>query len=127
MATNTTHRPFRPGAASRRWLVLGVVLMQFCVQGAWGVLSAHAAELSPDPVRGTLPGFANQVGLVVSSLAVYVEAAATKGRMNNLKGGLPLIVEGQVVGGIGVGSGTGEQDLAVAEFAVAAFAGGGRG
>ena len=49
-------------------------------------------------------------------------AAATSGRMTGLKGGLPLIVEGQVVGGIGVGSGTGDQDLAVAEAAVAAFA-----
>ena len=49
-------------------------------------------------------------------------AAATDGRMTNLKGGLPLLVEGQVVGGIGVGSGTGEQDLAVAEAARAAFA-----
>jgi glc operon protein GlcG len=48
-------------------------------------------------------------------------AAATDGRMTNLKGGLPLLVEGQVVGGVGVGSGTGEQDLAVAEAAVAAF------
>ena len=53
-------------------------------------------------------------------------AAATDGRMTNLKGGLPLLVEGQVVGGVGVGSGTGEQDLAVAEAAVAAFAGSGR-
>jgi uncharacterized protein GlcG (DUF336 family) len=52
-------------------------------------------------------------------------AAATNGRMTGLMGGLPLIVEGQVVGGIGVGSGTGEQDLAVAAAAVAAFAGGG--
>lgn len=52
-------------------------------------------------------------------------AAATGGRMTGLKGGLPLLVEGQVVGGVGVGSGTGEQDLAVAQAAVAAFAGGG--
>ena len=49
-------------------------------------------------------------------------ADATSGRMTNLKGGLPLLVEGQVVGGIGVGSGTGEQDLEVATAAVAAFA-----
>lgn len=48
-------------------------------------------------------------------------AAATDGRMTNLLGGLPLLVEGQVVGGIGVGSGTGEQDLDVARRAVAAF------
>jgi uncharacterized protein GlcG (DUF336 family) len=48
-------------------------------------------------------------------------AAATDGRMTNLLGGLPLIVDGQIVGGIGVGSGTGEQDLDIARAAVAAF------
>lgn len=46
-------------------------------------------------------------------------AVATDGEMVNLKGGLPVIVDGQVVGGIGVGSGSGEQDLEVAEIAVA--------
>ena len=51
-----------------------------------------------------------------------VLAAATSGRMTNLLGGLPLLVDGQIVGGIGVGSGTGEQDLEVARAAVAAFA-----
>jgi uncharacterized protein GlcG (DUF336 family) len=51
-------------------------------------------------------------------------AAATDGRMTNLKGGLPIRVDGHVVGGIGVGSGTGEQDLEVAEAAVAAFTAG---
>jgi glc operon protein GlcG len=49
-------------------------------------------------------------------------ALATSGRMTNLMGGLPLIVEGQIVGGIGVGSGTGEQDLEVAKAGVAALA-----
>jgi uncharacterized protein GlcG (DUF336 family) len=48
-------------------------------------------------------------------------AAATDGQMTNLSGGLPLLVEDQIVGGIGVGSGTGEQDLEVARAAVAAF------
>lgn len=48
-------------------------------------------------------------------------AEATSGRMTNLLGGLPLVVAGQVVGGIGVGSGTGEQDLDIAREAVAAF------
>jgi uncharacterized protein GlcG (DUF336 family) len=48
-------------------------------------------------------------------------SAATDGQMTNLSGGLPLLVEGQIVGGIGVGSGTGEQDLEVAKAAVAAF------
>ncbi|MCM2292525.1 heme-binding protein [Allorhizobium sp. BGMRC 0089] len=48
-------------------------------------------------------------------------AEATSGRMTNLFGGLPLIANGHIVGGIGVGSGTGEQDLKIAEVAVAAF------
>lgn len=48
-------------------------------------------------------------------------AEATSGRMTNLLGGLPLIANGNLVGGIGVGSGTGEQDLQIAEVAVAAF------
>ncbi|WP_374788872.1 GlcG/HbpS family heme-binding protein [Brucella oryzae] len=48
-------------------------------------------------------------------------AEATNGRMTNLLGGLPLLVNGQIVGGIGVGSGTGEQDLEIARAAVAAF------
>lgn len=50
-------------------------------------------------------------------------AHATDGRMVNLKGGLPVIVDGQVIGGIGVGSGTGEQDREVANAALAAFPG----
>jgi uncharacterized protein GlcG (DUF336 family) len=48
-------------------------------------------------------------------------AEATSGRMTNLLGGLPLLADGQIVGGIGVGSGTGEQDLEIAKAAVAAF------
>lgn len=50
-------------------------------------------------------------------------ALATDGDMVNLKGGLPIIVDGQVIGGIGVGSGTGEQDLEVANEALKAFSG----
>lgn len=46
---------------------------------------------------------------------------ASGGKMTNLLGGLPLIANGQVVGGIGVGSGTGEQDRDVAKAAVTAF------
>jgi glc operon protein GlcG len=50
-------------------------------------------------------------------------ALATEGKLTNLLGGLPVIVEGHVIGGIGVGSGTGEQDLEVAKAMVAALPG----
>jgi uncharacterized protein GlcG (DUF336 family) len=46
-------------------------------------------------------------------------AAGSHGRITNLKGGLPIIIDGQVIGGIGVGSGSGNQDLEVAEAALA--------
>lgn len=45
-------------------------------------------------------------------------AVATDGDMVNLKGGVPIIVENQVIGAIGVGSGTGDQDLEVAKAAL---------
>ncbi len=48
-------------------------------------------------------------------------AHATSGKLVNLKGGLPIIEDGVVVGGIGVGSGTGEEDLEVARAGVAAL------
>lgn len=50
-------------------------------------------------------------------------AIATNGEMINLKGGLPVIVDGKVIGGIGVGSGTGDQDVEVANFALSRFTG----
>ena len=50
-------------------------------------------------------------------------AIATQGKRINLPGGLPIIIDGHVVGGIGVGSGTGEQDRIVAEAALGALAG----
>jgi len=50
-------------------------------------------------------------------------AIATQGKRINLPGGLPIIVDGHVVGGIGVGSGTGEQDRQVASAALSSLAG----
>jgi uncharacterized protein GlcG (DUF336 family) len=50
-------------------------------------------------------------------------AIATHGKRINLPGGLPVIVDGHVIGGIGVGSGTGEQDRQVANAALAALSG----
>ena len=50
-------------------------------------------------------------------------AIATDGQRVNLPGGVPIIVDGHVIGGIGVGSGTGAQDLEVAKAGIAALDG----
>jgi SHS family lactate transporter-like MFS transporter len=62
---------YAPGTVS---LVIGSFLMQFMVQGAWGVIPAHITELSPDSVRGFLPGFAYQCGVLLASSVVLLEA-----------------------------------------------------
>jgi SHS family lactate transporter-like MFS transporter len=55
-------------------LIAGGFLMQFMVQGAWGVIPAHLTELSPDSVRGFLPGFAYQCGVALAGYVAYIEA-----------------------------------------------------
>lgn len=50
------------------WLLgLGAFLMQFMVQGAWGVIPAHLNELSPADIRATFPGFVYQLGNFLAS------------------------------------------------------------
>jgi len=61
-------------APSLALLAVGAFLMQFMVQGAWGVIPAHLTELSPDTVRGFLPGFAYQCGVLVAGTVTYLEA-----------------------------------------------------
>ena len=61
-------------------LALGGFLMQFMVQGAWGVVPAHLNELSPPAVRGTLPGFAYQVGNFFSSRNSVIQAKLAETR-----------------------------------------------
>ncbi|MGA9061621.1 MAG: MFS transporter [Terracidiphilus sp.] len=48
-------------------LGVGAVLMQFMVQGSWGVVPAYLTELSPAPVRATAPGVAYQLGALITS------------------------------------------------------------
>jgi glc operon protein GlcG len=50
-------------------------------------------------------------------------AVATSGKLVNLKGGIPIVVDRMIIGGIGVGSGTGAQDLEVAIAGLAAIEG----
>jgi MFS transporter, SHS family, lactate transporter len=60
-------------------LATGAFLIQFMVQGAWGVIPAHITEVSPNAVRGFLPGFAYQCGVLLAGNAAHLEAQLSKG------------------------------------------------
>ncbi|MGB6599716.1 MAG: MFS transporter [Candidatus Cybelea sp.] len=67
---------FSAGAAA---LALGVFVIQFAVQGCWGVIPSHLNELSPANVRGTFPGFTYQLGNLIAAGIAQMEAVlATK-------------------------------------------------
>ncbi|WGL52995.1 MFS transporter [Nocardioides sp. BP30] len=55
------------------WLALGAFLMQFFVQGAWGVIPAHLTELSPDAIRGFYPGVTYQLGNLFAALNLPIQ------------------------------------------------------
>jgi MFS transporter, SHS family, lactate transporter len=59
-------------------LFAGGFLIQSLVQGAWGVIPAHLSELSPDSVRGFLPGFGYQMGVLLSSYVTWFEATVAR-------------------------------------------------
>jgi SHS family lactate transporter-like MFS transporter len=54
-------------------LGLGAFLIQVMVQGAWGVVPTHLNELSPDHMRGTLPGFAYQMGNLLAAITATAQ------------------------------------------------------
>jgi SHS family lactate transporter-like MFS transporter len=54
-------------------LTMGAFLMQFMVQGAWGIVPAHLAELSPPQARGLFSGVAYQSGVFFASFAALGE------------------------------------------------------
>jgi SHS family lactate transporter-like MFS transporter len=55
-------------------LIAGGFLMQFMVQGAWGVIPVHLNELSPRDWRGTFPGLAYQLGNFAAAYATQQQA-----------------------------------------------------
>ena len=56
-------------------LMVGAFLMQVGVQGAWGIIPAHLNEMSPHAVRGLLPGFAYQLGILIAAPTNNLEYA----------------------------------------------------
>jgi uncharacterized protein GlcG (DUF336 family) len=94
----------------------GTNLLAFCRMAGSRVLSVESATRKAMTAASTgLP-----TGNLPEEKALLL-VEATSGRMTNLPGGLPLMVDGMVVGAIGVGSGTGDQDVEIARIGVAAF------
>ncbi|RAP57657.1 MFS transporter [Oleiagrimonas sp. MCCC 1A03011] len=61
--------------ASLALLGAGAFLIQVMVQGAWGIVPTHLNELAPGTVRGTLPGFAYQLGNLLAAATATAQAA----------------------------------------------------
>jgi len=64
-------------------LAVGAFLMQFMVQGAWGVIPVHLNELSPDAARGTFPGFVYQLGNLLASANATIQASVAASHGGN--------------------------------------------
>src|SRR5262249_23606010 len=55
---------------------------------------------------------------VLLNLSLQNAAASGGGKLTTLKGGVPVVIDGQVVGAVGVGGGSGEQDAEVARAGI---------
>jgi SHS family lactate transporter-like MFS transporter len=56
-------------------LAASAFVMQFFVQGAWGVIPAHLSELSPDEIRGFYPGVTYQLGNLLAALNLPLQTS----------------------------------------------------
>ena len=70
-------------SATPLMFAIGAFLMQFMVQGAWGIVPAHLNELSPAGSRAILPGFAYQLGNLIMSRMGPWQAGIAAAHGNN--------------------------------------------
>lgn len=91
-------------------------LLAFCrMQGA----KFHSIETSTAKAV-TAASIAAPTGGAPADFGVLL-GMATGGQFTNLKGGLPVIIDGQLAGAIGVGSGSPDDDVAVAQAGIDAL------
>ncbi|KAI8142983.1 major facilitator superfamily domain-containing protein [Fennellomyces sp. T-0311] len=55
-------------------LRFGAFVLQFFIQGAWGIVPAHLNELAPSGFRGLMPGLSYQLGNLVSAASSQIQA-----------------------------------------------------
>ena len=66
------------------WMLgLGAFLMQFMVQGAWGVVPTYLTELVPANARAVLPGFVYQLGNLIASVNATLQAYIAESHGHN--------------------------------------------
>lgn len=70
-------------APSAAWLAVGAFAVQFCVQGAWGVIPAHLNELSPPDARGAFPGTVYQLGNFIAASNAVLQAGYAEHHNND--------------------------------------------
>ncbi len=87
--------------------------------GTTAITKATAAATFRAPT-GPLPAGAAEPDLLLN-LALQNAAAASGGKVTSLLGGVPIVLDGQVIGAVGVGGGSGEQDAEVARAGIAAL------
>lgn len=78
--------------SSGSWtLGIGAFLMQFMVQGAWGVVPTYLNELVPGNVRAVLPGFVYQMGNLLASVNATLQAHIAAAHGGNYGLAMPLV------------------------------------
>lgn len=91
-------------------------LLAFCrMQGAkfHSIETSTAKAVTAASISAPTGGAPSEFGMLLG--------VTTNGNFTNLKGGLPVIIEGQVAGAIGVGSGAPDEDVAVAQAGIDAL------
>ncbi len=83
--------PFWAYGSTALILAIGAFVMQVGVQGAWGVVPAHLNELSPGPVRATLPGLVYQIGNFLASYNGPFQAKLAEAPGNSYAYALALV------------------------------------
>lgn len=77
---------------SAAWIAVGAMLIQFCIQGAWGVVPAYLNELSPADIRATFPGVAYQCGNLLAAGSSLIQNGIAARMGGNLAPALMLVV-----------------------------------
>ncbi|WP_052207562.1 MFS transporter [Sinomonas humi] len=72
-------------------LGIGAFLIQFMVQGAWGVIPAYLNELVPEGTRAVLPGFVYQVGNVIAAANATIQALIAQSTGGNYALAMALV------------------------------------